>query len=71
MVTYRKLREKMIESGLTWKELKEVTNISNDVTTKINKNEYITLRTLERIAEYFNCDIGDLVEFKFKKSPSQ
>jgi DNA (cytosine-5)-methyltransferase 1 len=64
MVTYRKLREKVIDSELKWKDIQEATGISNDVITKINKNDYITLRSLERFAEYFKCDIGDLVEIR-------
>jgi len=64
MITYRKLREKVIENNLNWKDIQEAIGVSNDVITKINKNQYITLRTLERFAEYFDCDIGDLVERK-------
>lgn len=64
MITYRKLRDKVIERNVTWKVIKEELGISNDVVAKINKNDYITLRTLERFAEYFNCEIGDLVERK-------
>lgn len=64
MITYRKLRDKVIDKNITWKVVKEELGISNDVVAKINKNDYITLRTLERFAEYFNCEIGDLVEIK-------
>lgn len=64
MITYKKMREKLIEHNLKWKDIQEITGISNDVISKINKNEYITLRTLERIAEFLKCDIGDLVEIK-------
>lgn len=64
MITYRKLRDKVIESNLRWQDIKKDLGISNDVIAKINKNDYITLRTLERFADYFSCDIGDLVEIK-------
>lgn len=64
MISYSKLREKMIEKDLTWKEVREIIGVSNDVISKINRNDYITLRSLERFAEYFKCDIGDLVEIK-------
>lgn len=64
MITYRKLRDKVIDRNLTWKVIKEELGMSNDVVAKINKNDYITLRTLERFAEYFDCEIGDLVEIK-------
>lgn len=64
MISYSKLREKMIEKDLTWKEVREIIGVSNDVISKINRNDYITLRSLERFAEYFKCDLGDLVEIK-------
>jgi DNA (cytosine-5)-methyltransferase 1 len=64
MISYSKLREKIIESGLRWQDVKSAIGVSNDVIAKINKNDYITLRSLERFAEYFKCDIGDLVEIK-------
>lgn len=64
MITYKGLREKVIERGLKWQDIKKEVGVSNDVIAKINKNEYITLRSLERFAEYFGCDIGDLVQIK-------
>lgn len=64
MISYSKLREKVIEKGLRWQDIKIEIGVSNDVIAKINKNDYITLRSLERFAEYFKCDIGDLVEIK-------
>lgn len=64
MISYRGLREKVIESGLRWQDIKSEIGVSNDVVAKINKNDYITLRSLERFAEYFKCDIGDLVEIR-------
>ena len=38
--------------------------ISNDVIAKIDKDEYMALESLERIARFLNVDIGDLVEVK-------
>ena len=64
MISYCKLREKVLEKNLRWQDIKIEIGVSNDVIAKINKNDYITLRSLERFAEYFKCDIGDLVEIK-------
>lgn len=64
MLTYNKLREKVFYSGLRWQDIKKEVGVSNDVIAAINRNDYITLRSLERFAEYFKCDIGDLVEIK-------
>jgi DNA-binding Xre family transcriptional regulator len=64
MISYVQLREKVRESGLRWQDVKEQVGLSNEVIAKINKDDYITLRSLERFAEYFCCDIGDLVSIK-------
>lgn len=63
-ISYRKLRELLIETGTQRKLLKANSNISNQVLSKIDKDEYMSLECLERIAIALNCDIGDLVEIK-------
>lgn len=63
-VTYTKLKIKLIEQGKQMVDIHNDTGISWTSLTKINKNKYISLRTLEEIAKYLNCDIGDLVEIK-------
>jgi DNA-binding Xre family transcriptional regulator len=40
------------------------TGLTNETVAKINKDEYISLKSLEKLARYFNCKIGDLVELK-------
>lgn len=31
---------------------------------KMGKNESVSLDTLGKICEYFQCDIGDIIEYK-------
>ena len=71
MISYRGLREKFIEKGLKWKDIQKTIGVSNEVIAKINRNDYITLKTLERFAEYFDCDIGDLIEIKKSKDKNK
>ena len=63
-ISYRKLRELMIELKMQKKTLHMDAGISNDVIAKIDKDEYMALESLERIARFLNVDIGDLVEVK-------
>lgn len=63
-VSYKKLRIKLAELDLKPKDIVEKTGISWGSMTNINKDGYVNLRTLEVIAEFLNCDIGDLVEIK-------
>ena len=56
------LREQRIQKNIPWKVVIIETGISKQTIAKINKNEYVSLQTLERLAVYFDCQIGDLVE---------
>ena len=31
--------------------------------SRLSKNEHVSMDVLGRICEYFNCDIGDIVEY--------
>jgi DNA-binding Xre family transcriptional regulator len=62
-ITYKGLRETMIEKGIKMQDLHNI-GISNGTVAKINKNEYIRLDILEKIAVYLGKDIGDIVQIK-------
>lgn len=64
MFSYTGLKVKMAERDLQWQDIHNETGIAWGTISKINKGESITLTSLGRIAEYFNCDIGDLVSIK-------
>lgn len=61
-ISYKKLRLKRFESGKTWTQVKKDLGLSNDVIARINKDEYISLQSLEVFCRYFKCNIGDLVD---------
>jgi DNA-binding Xre family transcriptional regulator len=63
-ITYKRLREIKIQRRLHWQDIQNGSGISAGTIVKINKDEYITLNNLEKIARFLNCDIGDLVEIK-------
>lgn len=33
---------------------------------KMGKDENISMETLEKICEYVNCDVGDVIEYRWK-----
>lgn len=63
-ITYMKLREILAERNIKWTEIRKNCGISTDVIARINKNEYVSLQTLDKIAEYLKVDIGDIVQRK-------
>lgn len=63
-ITYRKMWGLVHERGLKWQDIKQEVGLSNEVIARINRNDYISLKTLEKIARFLHCEIGDLVELK-------
>lgn len=63
-ITYAGLRELINENKMTLKDIKRELDISHDVMARINKNEYVSLRALHTFADFFGCQIGDLIELK-------
>ena len=64
-ISYAKLRELLTERGITWEEIRAATGISPTVHAKINKNQYVSLKSMALIAHFLKVQIGDLVEIKY------
>lgn len=45
------------------KDLIDEIGISSTTIAKMGKGEKVSLEVIERICNYFNCDIGDVVSF--------
>lgn len=64
MISYRKLWVLIASKGLEKKYLKEVIGLDQTIYSKLNSDKYVSLKTLEKIAEHFKVDIGDIIEIK-------
>ena len=62
-VSYKKLWKLLIDKELTKTDLRFKIGISTNTLTKLSKGEVVGTEILMRICNYFNCDIGDIVEF--------
>ena len=60
-VFYHKLWDMMKKKNVTNKELVEQLNMSSATLTKLRKNQFVSLDTLDRIREYLECDYGDII----------
>lgn len=61
-VSYKKLWMKIAERETSNPKVREMADVSASTFTKMKKNEYVSLESLEKIANALECDIGDLVE---------
>lgn len=60
-VYYHKLWDALNKKNITQKELASELNISTATLTKLRKNQFVSLDTLDQIREYLECDFGDII----------
>lgn len=63
-VSYNGLWKMLIDKNMYKKDLVAELNISSATIAKMGKEESVSMDVLQRICEYFECDIGDIVSFE-------
>lgn len=49
---------------MTKTQFRTALGISTATLARMSKNEYISLETIEKICQYFDCKVEDVVEFE-------
>ncbi len=62
-INYTQLFKILKDRNISLTKLKEDINVSSATISKLSKGDYISLKTLEKISNYLNVQIGDLMEF--------
>lgn len=62
-VTYKKLFHLLIERNMTNAQLQQQCGFSANIITRLKRNNYISLETVENICKTLNCDVDDILEF--------
>ena len=62
-VNYTKLFYRLIEKNMTPKQLADRAGISLNIMTRIRRNEYISLESVEKILNALDCEVNDILEF--------
>ena len=63
-ISYNGLWKLMIDKNLQKKNLIEDLDFSSATIAKMGKGESVSVDALERICEYMNCNIGDIMSFE-------
>lgn len=66
-ICYDKLFHMMIDKKITNAQLKEMTGVSANIITRLKRNEYISLESIEKICKTLNCSVDDILEFQYQK----
>ena len=69
-ISYKGLFNALEQKNITLSKLCMDLNISSATRAKFNKNEYVSLQTLESIGNYLQLSLFDMVEFIIIKRPS-
>ena len=62
-VSYKKLFHLLIDKGMTNAELMEKASFSANIITRIKRDYYISLDSIEKICKTLNCGVDDILEF--------
>lgn len=62
-ISYKKLLHLMIEKDITAPQLQRKAQLSGNVFTRIRRNEYISLESIEAICGVLDCRIDDILDF--------
>jgi len=62
-VSYKKLFHLLIDKGMTNAELMEKAGFSANIITRIKRDNYISLDTIEKICKALNCGVDDILDF--------
>lgn len=62
-VSYKKLFHMLIDRNMTEAELQKEAGYSANISTRMRRDEYVSLESMEKICRVLNCRIDDIVEF--------
>ena len=66
-VSYKKLFHLLIEKDMTNSQLQQQCGFSANIITRLKRNNYVSLETIENICNTLNCNVDDILEFHTDK----
>ena len=63
-VSYKKLCHLLIERGIQPSEIAEMSGFSANIMTRIKRNQYISLESVEKLCNALNCTVDEIIEFR-------
>lgn len=62
-VCYDKLFHIMIDRKITNVQLKRMAGISANIITRLKRDEYVSIESIEKICTALKCGVDDILEF--------
>lgn len=67
-VCYDRLFHMMIDKRMTNSQLMAKAGFSANIITRLKKNEYISLESIEKLCIAMECSVDDILEFQEKEN---
>lgn len=64
MVSYNKLWKLLIDKQMSKTDLRVQAGLTTSALAQLGKNEYLSLKIIEKICFALDCDIADIVELR-------
>ena len=62
-ITYKKLFHLLIDREMTPAQLQQEAGYSANISTRLRRDYYVSLETMEKICRVLNCKVDDIIEF--------
>ena len=62
-VSYKRLFHLLIEKDMTNAQLQQKAGFSANIITRLKRNGYVSLESIERICRVLDCGVDDVLEF--------
>lgn len=62
-ICYDRLFRLMIQKKLSNTQLREMAGFSANIITRLKRNEYVSVESIERICRVLDCGVDDILEF--------
>lgn len=62
-VSYIKLFHMMLDRKITNVQLKDMSGVSANIITRLKRNEYVSIESIEKICKALGCGVDDILEF--------
>jgi len=66
-VSYKKLFHLLVDQDISNRELQKMTGFSGNIITRMKREQYISLESVEKICSALNCKVDDILEFISKE----
>ena len=70
-VSYKKLFHLLIEKDMTNAQLMQQAGFSANIITRLKRNEYVSMESLENICRVLDCGVDDILEFNNKEEKTE